>query len=140
MAKKSRARPRARTQSSLHDANSGFSLGSLTNLGAIPILTALFSVGGFYYVTNGTLSRHGDDITQIKTKVEATVVEDTAARNKIRDEFLASQVKTAEGIGKLDLRLAVAETNQKTANDTLSKIADSLNRITASIPSGRSVK
>jgi len=135
VAKRSTQRARRRQPSSLRDTGSGYSLGSLTNLGAIPLLTAVFSVAGFYYVTNGTLSRHGDDIIQIKTKVESSVAEDNAARNKIRDEFLASQTKTAEGIGKLDLRLAVAETNQKTANETLSKIADSLNRITATIPS-----
>ncbi len=44
----------------------GFSLGALTNLGAIPILTAIFTVGGFYYITNSTLTRHTADIDQIR--------------------------------------------------------------------------
>lgn len=103
----------------------------LTSLGVIPILTAIFSVGGFYYVTNGTLTRHTDDIVQIKTKLESTATADTTERSKIRDEFLASQMKTVEGIAKLDTRLAVQEQAQKNGNDTLNKIADTLQKITA---------
>ncbi len=112
----------------------GFSLGALTNLGAIPILTAIFTVGGFYYITNSTLTRHTADIDQIKVEVKKGNEDDTAARAKIRDEFLAAQMKTSDGIGKLDTRLAVAETNQKIANDTLSKIADTLTKITTMPP------
>ncbi len=112
----------------------GYSIGSLTNLGAIPIITAIFTVGGFYYVTNGTLTRHTEDIVQIKTEIKQATDVDSAQRAKIRDEFLAAQMKTSDGIGKLDTRLAVAETQQKVANDTLSKIAESLNRITTVVP------
>jgi hypothetical protein len=117
--------------------SSGFTLGNLTNLAAIPLITAIFSVGGFYYVTNGTLTRHGDDITQIKTEIKQGNTEDLAAKAKIRDEFLASQVKTAEGIAKLDTRLAVAETTQKTQLETLNKIADNLQRIMTMPAAGR---
>ena len=88
-------------------------------------------------VTNGTLTRHGDDITQIKTEIKQANSEDLAAKAKIRDEFLASQVKTAEGIAKLDTRLAVAETTQKTQLETLNKIADNLQRIMTMPAAGR---
>ena len=108
---------------------SGFSLGSLTNLGAIPLLTAIVTLSGFYYVTKDQLVRQGEDIKSVTKTVTEKTNEDSAARQKIRDEFLAAQMKTTDGIAKLDTRLAVAETNQKTANDTLAKIADTLNKI-----------
>lgn len=111
-----------------HDT--GFSIGSLTNLGAIPILTALVTISGFYYVTKDQLERHDEAIKTITKTVTDKTAEDSTARAKIRDDFLASQIKTAEGIAKLDTRLAVAETNQKVANDTLKTIADTLQRIT----------
>lgn len=108
----------------------GFTTGNLTNLFVIPILSGIFAFGGFYYLTNAVLTRHGDDIAQIKTDIKQGNTEDAAAKAKIRDDFLAAQMKTSDGIAKLDTRLAVAETNQKAANDTLTKIADTLQRIT----------
>ena len=126
MAKASR-----RTQSRI---NSGFSAGSLTNLAAIPIATAVFTMVGFYYITNSTLQRHTEDITAVKNELKTATIDDNAQRAKIREEFLAAQTKTYEGIGKLDTRLAVAETQQKAANDTLTKIADEIARLTVLPP------
>ncbi len=114
----------------------GFSVGSLTNLGAIPVLTAIITVAGWYYVTSYRLNQYAEDLSRVNKAVIEKAEVDDHARAKIRDEFLASQIKTAEGIAKLDTRLAVAETNQKTANDTLGKIADTLQKITT-IPAGR---
>jgi hypothetical protein len=109
-----------------------FTLGNLTNLGAI--VATIGAISGFYYLTTYRLDQYSADISKVnKLVVEKTTVDD-AARSKIRDDFLASQIKTAEGIAKLDTRLAVAETNQKAANDTLSKIADTLQRITTLPP------
>ena len=113
-----------------HQEQSGFTIGNLTNLMAIPLLTGAIILIGFYYTTNSTLMRYGEDIKTVNKLVTDKTTEDSAARTKIRDDFLASQIKTAEGIAKLDTRLAVAETNQKIANDTLSKISDSLTKIT----------
>jgi hypothetical protein len=115
---------------------SGFTSGNLTNLAAIPLLTGIITLAGWYYVTSYRLDRSDIALATVNKLVIDKTAEDTAARSKIRDDFLASQVKTAEGIAKLDTRLAVAETNQKTANDTLSKIADTLQKITA-IPASR---
>jgi hypothetical protein len=109
---------------------SGFTIGNLTNLAAIPLLTGIITVAGWYYVTSYRLDRNDIAIKAISETVVAKTKDDTAARDKIREEFLSAQMKTAEGIAKLDTRLAVAETNQKTANDTLSKIADTLQKIT----------
>lgn len=115
---------------------SGFTLGNLVNLGAIPLITGSIILIGFYYTTSGTLIRYGEDIKVLRTTVDTKVESDTTARTKIREDFLASQVKTAEGIAKLDTRLAVAEQQQKTANEALAKISDSLQRI-STMPSGR---
>jgi predicted nucleic acid-binding Zn-ribbon protein len=105
-------------------------MGNITNLLAIPVLTGIIAVTGFYYITTYRLDEYRADIDKVNKIVAEKASTDDAARNKIRDDLLANQVRTAEGISKLDTRLAVAETNQKTANDTLQKIADTLQRIT----------
>ena len=109
----------------------GFTAGNLTNLAAIPVITAILAVGGFYYLTNYRMEHNENAISKISETVVSKTSEDTVARNKIRDEFLAAQMKTAEGIAKLDTRLAVAETTQKTQLDTLTKISDTLQRFEA---------
>ena len=66
---------------------------------------------------------------EIGTKLTADrVQEDSAARIKIREDFMTNQQKMTEVLGKLDTRLAVAETNQKATNDQLGKIVDLLQR------------
>jgi len=136
-----RRRPPVRRRRSAPVVASGFSWGSLTNLFAIPIVTGVIVMSGFYYVTNDKLGRYGADIVRINDKIEISnksvldkTAEDAAARAKIRDEFIAAQMKTADGIGKLDTRLAVAEANQKIANEQLTKISDSLQKIVAFPP------
>lgn len=121
---------------------SGFTPGNLLNLGAIPILTAILTGVGFYYSTNTKLERYGDDIKTINSKLEGASktiaekgAEDNTQREKIREAFLASQTKTNEGIAKLDTRLAVAEQQQKTANDALTKISETLQKISSFPPS-----
>ena len=104
--------------------------GNLLNLFAIPLLTALIFGTGWYFVTSYRLNQSDVTVAEIKKTVIDKTQEDATARAKIRDDFLASQMKTADGIAKLDTRLAVAETNQKIANDTLSKISDTLQKIT----------
>lgn len=114
-----------------------FTLGNLTNLMLIPLLTGAIILIGFYYTTNSTLTRYGDDIKTIKTTVDTKVEADSIARTKIRDDFLTAQIKTNDGIAKLDTRLAVAETTQKTQLETLNKIADNLQRISSIPAKGR---
>lgn len=120
---------------------SGFTPGNLLNLGAIPIITGIITLIGFYYSTNSTLVRYSDEIKTLNTKIEASgktitdkSVEDTAQREKIRDAFLQSQTRTNEGISKLDTRLAVAEQQQKTANEALAKISETLTKISSFPP------
>ena len=109
---------------------SSFTPASLTNFFGIPFLTALFFGTGWYFVSSYRMNQSDATVAEIKKTVIDKTQEDATARAKIRDDFLASQMKTADGIAKLDTRLAVAETNQKIANDTLSKISDTLQKIT----------
>lgn len=120
---------------------SGFTPGNLVNLGAIPLITGLITLVGFYYGTNTTLQKYGEEIKTINSKLEGASkaiadkgAEDNTQREKIREAFLASQTKTNEGIAKLDTRLAVAEQQQKTANDALTKISETLQKISSFPP------
>lgn len=117
---------------------SGFTLANLINLGAIPIITAGITFLGFYYGTNYRLERASEEIKAIQSKLESTgkvitdkTNDDAVQREKIRDAFLQAQSKTNDGIAKLDTRLAVAEQQQKTSNEVLAKISDTLQKISA---------
>lgn len=110
---------------------SGFTMGNLVNLGAIPVITALLTVVGFYYQTNAKMERYGDEIVSIKRVVAEKTNEDNTQREKVREAFLNSQKETNSGIAKLDTRLAVAETQQKVANDALTKISETLQKISS---------
>lgn len=117
---------------------SGFTIGNLVNLGGIPLITAVITISGFYYVTNFRLEANDQAIKTLTTKLEGAgkvladkTLDDTAQREKMRDAFLASQTKTNEGIAKLDTRLAVAEKQQETANAALNKISETLSKISS---------
>lgn len=107
----------------------------------ITLKQALFAVGvvlaggGAYFSIVWTQSSTTTDIKRLETAVQLATrlttdkaQEDTAARAKIRDDFIANQQKMAEVLAKLDTRLAVAETNQKSTIDQLGKIVDLLQR------------
>lgn len=115
---------------------SGFTPGNLLNLGAIPILTGIITMVGFYYSTNSDIQKLKEKIEIAGKTISDKTVDDTAQREKIREAFLSSQTKTNEGIAKLDTRLAVAEQQQKTANEALSKISETLQKI-SSFPQAR---
>lgn len=122
-----RATRRGAVQKDQH--SSGFTLASLTQLAAIPIITGGITLVGFYYSTNSQLARYSDELKAISSSVATKTADDSAQREKIRDSFLQLQAKTNEGIAKLDTRLAVAEAQQATTNQTLVKISDTLERI-----------
>ncbi len=92
-----------------------FSIVSLVNLGLIPVVTALFVVGGFYYITKDTLTRHDE---QIK--------EDITAREKLRDQFIANTAETAKGISSLAAHALVQDEKTKQIAETLGKVNDKL--------------
>ena len=109
-----------------HD-NHGFNLATLLQVGLIPIITGFIILIGFYYVTGATLTRH-DKQLDVLTE---TSQKEAKAREAVRNEYLTSQQHIVENLGKLDTRLAVSETKQETANQTLSRIADELGKISA---------
>lgn len=120
------------------EVSSPFSVDRILSLTATPAIAGLVAMVGFYFTVNATLQRQGDEQKTTAARVEAVTklveqkkTDDDASREKIREAFLASQTKTNDGIAKLDVRLAIAETNQKVANDELKKIADSLAKISS---------
>jgi hypothetical protein len=113
---------------------SPFNLGTLINVGGIPLLTIGFGVLAFYFTTGATLTQHSAAIEKLQIETKTTTDVDLKAKEELRKQFLEAQNKNLEILGKLDTRLAVAETKQETANQTLSKIADELSRITSIVP------
>ena len=110
----------------------GFNTATLFQVAAIPVITGCIILIGSYYVTGDTLSRHSKEIEALQTKTQKDREDETKSREKSRTEYLNYQQKTNEILGKLDTRLAISETKQETANQTLSKIADELAKINAS--------
>ena len=101
----------------------------------IVIIGVTLLAGSGYGVLMWNQAAQGTSIEAINKKLEIgtkltadRVQEDTAARTKIREDFMSNQQKMTEVLGKLDTRLAVAETNQKATNDQLGKIVDLLQR------------
>ncbi len=111
--------------------NGGFNTATLFQVGVIPILTSIAVLGGFYYITKDTLARHDKEISTIEVEAKVVHEQENKDREKVRGQYLEYQNKTNEILGKLDTRLAVSETKQETANQTLNKIADELARISA---------
>lgn len=119
----------------------------LSVLGGVPIavlMTFLFSGVTFYSVTNYKLSQYDTEIAKLKTQheqsgpaVQARLDAEATQRTAVRNEFLASQARTAEILSKMDSRLAVSETKQETANQTLNKIADQLQLLNSAARNGR---
>lgn len=109
--------------------NHGFNTATVFQMGLIPIITGIIILSGFYYVTGDTLKRHDTEITSIRNDTKVRTEQEEKEREKIRNEYFSYQQKTNDILGKLDTRLAVSETKQETANQTLSKIADELTRI-----------
>ncbi len=107
--------------------NHGFNAATLFQVVLIPFVTGGIILAGFYYTTGDTLKRHDKELELLTTNAKV----ESGAREKVRDEFLISQQKIGDNIAKLDTRLAVSETKQETANQTLQKIADELSKISA---------
>lgn len=111
--------------------HSGFNWATVVQIGAIPIITGVFILSGFYYVTGNTLTRHDQQLQLLQASQAKDKEDESKQREKVRAEYMAYQQKNTEILSKLDTRLAVSETKQETANQTLAKIADELTKISA---------
>lgn len=123
---------------------SSFTAAAWLQILAVPIVSGAIIITGFYYTTGARLSEHDNAILELKkTNVQDGLdakkdkEEESRAREKTRTEYLSYQQKTNDILGKLDTRLAVSETKQETANQTLQKIADQLGRISGSFQPSR---
>lgn len=115
--------PRARKQSSV------FNAGTVINVASIPLLSGLVVLIGWYFLTNDTLRRHDDAIRSIQTQAKLTAEDEHKDREASRKVFLDNQTKTTEVLSKLETRLSVQETKQEFANQTLTKIADEIAKL-----------
>lgn len=111
-------------------------MGVIGNVPVVVVLTFIVTASGFYYVTNYRLNQQDIEISNLKTEHKATtqgvgakIDLEAQSRTAVRNEFLDNQRKTTEILGKLDSRLAVSETKQEAANQTLTRIADELTRL-----------
>lgn len=115
----------------------GFNTATIVQVLAIPILTVAFYAVGNYFITGNKLAEHDTAIKSLVETEKHDKEEDAKVRERTRNEFLGYQQKTTEILGKLDTRLAVSETKQETANQTLQKIADELSKMNAGVRSVR---
>lgn len=111
--------------------HSGFNLATLVQIGAIPVLTIVFYFVGNYFITGNTLSEHTKELASIEHQRQRDREDEQLVREKTRQQYMDYQQKTTDILSKLDTRLAVSETKQEVANQTLSKIADQLTKIGA---------
>lgn len=140
-----------------------FTWGNLINLAAIPLVGAAFTLIGWYFLSSDTLKRHDDAIKQLQIesktdrdlfRTEAKsdrdnfqaaikanqdhfvvrVEEEKKARESVRNEFLASQSKLIEVLGKVDTRLSVGEKQQEAQSRQIDKLIDSVQRVPVGPP------
>ena len=109
--------------------NHGFNLATVAQIGLIPILSVAFYFITTWATTGDRLAQHDTAIRTLIANSQSNKEEEDKAREKTRAEFMSYQQKTTEILGKLDTRLAVSETKQETANQSLQKIVDELARI-----------
>ena len=103
-----------------------FTWGNIVNLGGIPFITAVFFFVGNWFVNGDTVKRHDIAIKEFVTTRE----EEKKAREGVRNEFLQSQSKLIEVLGRLDTRLSVGEKQTETIARQVEKLTDSLVRPT----------
>lgn len=113
------------------EVDHGFNTATVVQVGLIPVLTVIFLAIGFYYTAGDTLRLHDTEIREIQKDRKKVLSDITEKRENDRNTFLTYQQKTNEILSKLDTRLAVSETKQEVANQTLAKIADELSKISA---------
>lgn len=106
-----------------------FNSGTIVNVFGIPILTAALIGTGFYFTTRDELQRH-----------DVAIAKDDSAREALRNEFLESMRKTADGIGEINKHSAVQDEQVKQTISALDKISVQLDSFRNSVsvqPAGR---
>ena len=101
-----------------------FNWGQIVNIVAIPFVTAAVVFIGQWAITGDTMKRHDESIKQIIVSRE----DEKKSRESMRDNFMASQGKLIEVLGKLETRLSVSEKQQEAVTKQVDKISDILQR------------
>lgn len=94
---------------------------NLATLGAV-----IVSGAGFYFTTISKLEEHSKALV----KLEAASNAGDKAREKVRDDFLANSLKTAEGISALNTETKVQNVQLIAINQALEKISRTLETVT----------
>lgn len=110
-----------------------FSRPQIVNMLAVPVLTLIGGLVGWYYLTSDTLKRHEGEIAAMKSAARTTVDEERKAREEVRKAFMDNIVSQTSVLGKLDARLTVQESKVDITNRTLEKIADKLDNLNKAI-------
>lgn len=109
---------------------SHFNLATFTALAVLlPLLTVGLNIVSDWILKGNKLEENTKAIASIEKRSLTDRAEEQKKREEIRDQYFTYQQKTNEILSKLDTRLAVSETKQEVANQTLSKIVDQLSRI-----------
>ena len=108
-----------------------FTAAAWAQLLLVPLISGGIILAGFYYTTGDRLNQHEAAIAVIQKAEQKDRETADKRREEIRNEYFTYQQKTNEILSKLDTRLAISETKQETANQTLSKIADQLSKISS---------
>jgi len=124
--------PRRRARAIHHEP--WFNGGTLINVLGIPILTAIFIGGGYYYTTQDVLARHTAEIAKEAVAREAAVKEENEAREKIRSALVGYADKTQSSIERLTTNAMVTNEHMKGLDSTLDRVVNGLQRIEQNLP------
>lgn len=120
--------PRRKTK--LNGNGTVWNAGTAVNVFAIPLITVIFGLGGFYLLTKDTLARHEQAISQIIPKEfdqeNKDISAEAKARQNTRDEFLDRLGKINDSIATLNTHAAVQDETDKQIARTLEQISRQL--------------
>lgn len=98
-----------------HNNGSVFNAGTVVNVLTIPLLTGAISLIGFYFLANYRINQNTDDI---KTE--------TAAREKVSNQFFDKLGKLNDSINVLSTNVAVQAEQNKQIAASLAQISNQL--------------
>ena len=100
--------------------------GTIINILGIPLITAIFIGGGYYYTTRDILAQHTAEIAKEVATREAAMKEENEGREKIRNALINYADKTQHSIDTLAAHGMVQDEQIKAVNGTLDKVVNGL--------------
>lgn len=100
----------------------GFNLATVVQMAAIPLITVVVGLAGFYYITKDELARHE---TAISATIPQELKDEKDQREKTRNEFLDKLGRLGDGISALNTTVAVMAEQNKQIAAALTKLDNS---------------